>query len=110
MVGLPRYLATKEDFENALAACRTVGEMQIIKQKFEGIKAQDKIKVLKKSAAATKKMSKSDEDIKETSEFSADDFEEIDAPIGVEGRFGIKVVEIDALIDKLNKKIAGASK
>lgn len=107
MVGLPNYLATKQDFENALACCKTVGEMQILKQKFEGVKAQNKIKVLKESAIA--KAAKSSKDGKEA-EFSADDFEEIDAPIGVKDKFGISIAEIDALIEKLNKKIAEASK
>ena len=107
MIGLPNYLATKQDFENAFANCQTVGEMQILKQKFEGIKAQNKIKVLKESAIAKAKKS---EDNKEVSGVSPDDFEEIDAPISVEEKYGIKVVEIDALIEKLNKKISEASK
>lgn len=106
MVGLPNYLATKQDFENAFETCKTVGEMQILKQKFEGIKAQNKIRVLKESAIAKAKKSENEE----IPEFSPDDFEEIDAPIGVEEKYGIKVVEIDALIEKLNKKIAEVSK
>jgi len=106
MVGLPSYLATKQDFENAFANCQTVGEMQILKQKFEGIKAQNKIKVLKESAITKAKKSENEE----IPEFSPDDFEEIDAPISVEEKYGIKVVEIDALIEKLDKKIAEVSK
>ena len=104
MVGLPKYLATKQDFENALEACKTIADMQTLKRKFEGVKAQDKIKVLKKSAA--EKAAKSGEDV----EYSADDFEEIAAPLGVKDRFGISIAEIDALIEKLDKKIAEVSK
>lgn len=107
MVGLPNYLATKQDFENAFENCKTITDMQALKRKFEGVKAQDKIKVLKESAIA--KAAKSTEDGKEA-EFLADDFEEITAPVGVKDRFGISVAEIDALIEKLNKKIAEVSK
>jgi hypothetical protein len=107
MVGLPNYLATKQDFENAFDSCKTITDMQALKRKFEGVKAQDKIKVLKESVLA--KAAKSAEDGKEA-ELSADDFEEITAPVGVKDRFGISITEIDALIEKLNKKIAEVSK
>lgn len=93
MIGYPKVLNTKSDFEHAVEyALEHENYKPVIKRELEGIKANVYMKVLKKEAEG-----------KNPEEITPEDYEDVLNPACPKNKLGFADEEIDKLIKRVSK-------